>query len=94
GAKVKTYDPEAMENVKEVFGDQIEFCNDEYDAAKDADALLIMTEWPVFRTPDFSKLDGTLKNKLIFDGRNLYNTETMAELGYTYHSIGRATVNK
>ncbi|MEP2024809.1 MAG: UDP-glucose/GDP-mannose dehydrogenase family protein [Reichenbachiella sp.] len=92
GAKIKTYDPEAMENVKEVFGDQIEFCDDEYDAANGADALLIMTEWPVFRTPDFSKLDNTLKSKLIFDGRNLYNTETMKELGYTYHSIGRATI--
>lgn len=94
GAKIQTYDPEAMDNVKEVFGDQIEFCNDEYDAAKGADALLIMTEWPVFRTPDFKKLDNTLKEKLIFDGRNLYNTDTMAELGYTYHSIGRATVSK
>lgn len=93
GAKIKTYDPEAMENVKEIFGDEIEFCKDEYDAAQGTDALLIMTEWPVFRTPDFGKLDGALKNKLIFDGRNLYNTETMAELGYTYHSIGRATVN-
>ena len=93
GAKIKTYDPEAMENVKDVFGDQIEFCNDEYDAANGADALLIMTEWPVFRTPDFGKLDNTLKSKLIFDGRNLYNTATMAELGYTYYSIGRATIN-
>jgi len=93
GAKIKTYDPEAMDNVKEVFGDQIEFSQDEYDAAKDADALVIMTEWPVFRTPNFDKLDSTLKNKLIFDGRNLYNTDTMAELGYTYHSIGRATTN-
>ncbi|MEO9965320.1 MAG: UDP-glucose/GDP-mannose dehydrogenase family protein [Reichenbachiella sp.] len=92
GATIKTYDPEAMENVKEIFGDQIQFCNDEYDAAEGADALLIMTEWPVFRTPDFNKLGSTLKNKLIFDGRNLYNTDTMAELGYTYHSIGRATV--
>ncbi|UXX80804.1 UDP-glucose/GDP-mannose dehydrogenase family protein [Reichenbachiella carrageenanivorans] len=93
GAKIKTYDPEAMENVKEIFGNEIEFCKDEYDAAQGTDALLIMTEWPVFRTPDFGKLDSALKNKLIFDGRNLYNTETMAELGYTYHSIGRATVN-
>lgn len=93
GASIRTYDPEAMENVKEVFGDQIQFCQDEYDAAEGADALLIMTEWPVFRTPDFNKLDGTLKNKLIFDGRNLYNTQTMAELGYTYYSIGRAIVS-
>lgn len=93
GAAIKTYDPEAMDNVKEIFGEQIQFCQDEYDAAQDADALLIMTEWPVFRTPDFNKLNNTLKNKLIFDGRNLYNTETMTELGYTYYSIGRATVS-
>lgn len=93
GAKVKTYDPEAMHNVKEQFGNKIEFCSDEYEAATDADALLIMTEWPVFRTPDFDKLKQLLKNNLILDGRNLYNTETMKELGFTYHSIGRATIN-
>lgn len=93
GAKVKTYDPEAMENVKELLGDKIEFCKDEYEAASGADALLIMTEWPVFRTPEFDKLKGLLNNNLIFDGRNLYNTETMKDLGFTYHSIGRATVN-
>lgn len=92
GATIKTYDPEAMNNVKEIYGGQVQFCTDEYDAAQDADALLIMTEWPVFRTPDFNKLDHILKSKLIFDGRNLYNTETMAELGYTYYSIGRAIV--
>ncbi len=92
GAIIKTYDPEAMENVKGIFGDKITYCKDEYDAAKDADALLIMTEWPVFRTPDFDQLKGILKTPLIFDGRNLYNTDTMKEYGFTYHSIGRATV--
>ena len=93
GAKIKTYDPEAMENVKEQFGGQIEFCKDEYDAAENTDALLIMTEWPVFRTPDFDKLKSTLNNNVIFDGRNLYNTDTMKDLGFTYYSIGRATIN-
>ena len=93
GAKVKTYDPEAMENVKEVMGDRIEFTKNEYDAADGADALLIMTEWPVFRTPEFDKLQSLLKNKIIFDGRNLYNTDTMAKLGFTYYSIGRAPQN-
>ncbi|UXP30560.1 UDP-glucose/GDP-mannose dehydrogenase family protein [Reichenbachiella agarivorans] len=92
GVKIKTYDPEAMENVKEQFGDSIEFCKDEYDAAEGADALLIMTEWPVFRTPEFDRLKSSLKDNVIFDGRNLYNTETMAENGFTYYSIGRATV--
>ncbi|MEQ6118705.1 UDP-glucose/GDP-mannose dehydrogenase family protein [Reichenbachiella sp. MALMAid0571] len=93
GAKVKTYDPEAMENVKELLGDQIEFSKNEYEATKGADALMIMTEWPVFRTPDFDLLKTLLKNNLIFDGRNLYSTETMAELGFTYYSIGRAPQN-
>lgn len=93
GAKVKTYDPEAMDNVRELIGDKIEFSANEYEATKDADALMIMTEWPVFRTPDFDRLKDLLKNNVIYDGRNLYNTETMAELGFTYYSIGRAPQN-
>lgn len=93
GAKVKTYDPEAMENVKEILGDKIEYSKNEYEAAGGADALMIMTEWPVFRTPDFEKLKTLLNNNLIYDGRNLYNTDTMAELGFTYYSIGRAPQN-
>ncbi len=93
GAKVKAYDPEAMENVKEILGDKVEFSANEYEAADGADALMIMTEWPVFRTPDFDRLKDLLKNKLIYDGRNLYNTETMADIGFTYYSIGRAPQN-
>ncbi|MEQ9307103.1 MAG: UDP-glucose/GDP-mannose dehydrogenase family protein [Marinoscillum sp.] len=92
GAKVKAYDPEAMENVKEIFGDKILFADDEYDALVDADALMIMTEWPVFRTPEFERLSKSLKNKVIFDGRNLYELSLMEELGFTYHSVGRKTV--
>ncbi len=93
GANVKAYDPEAMENVKEILGDKVEFSANEYEAADGADALMIMTEWPVFRTPDFDRLKDLLKNKLIYDGRNLYNTETMADIGFTYYSIGRAPQN-
>ena len=93
GALIKTYDPEAMENVKGIVGDKIEYCKDEYDALQDADALLIMTEWPVFRTPDFNKIKSSLNQSLIFDGRNLYETDYMKELGFTYYSIGRSTVN-
>ena len=92
GAKIKTYDPEAMENVQNLIGDKITYANDEYDAAEGADALLIMTEWPVFRTPDFDKLKSCLKAPVVFDGRNLYHTAAMAELGFTYYSIGRAVV--
>lgn len=92
GAKVKAYDPEAMENVQGVFGDKIYFANDEYEALEGADALMIMTEWPVFRTPEFDKLSASLANKVIFDGRNLYDLEQMEELGFEYYSVGRKAV--
>ncbi|WP_258102694.1 UDP-glucose/GDP-mannose dehydrogenase family protein [Marinoscillum sp. MHG1-6] len=94
GVKVKVYDPEAMENVKEIFGDKIYFAHDEYDALESADALMIMTEWPVFRTPEFDKVATSLKNKVIFDGRNLYDLNQMHELGFDYFSIGRKTIKK
>ena len=93
GAKVKAYDPEAMENVKGIFGDSIYFAVDQYDALQDADALMIMTEWPIFRTPEFEKITSSLKNKVIFDGRNLYDPGKMEELGFEYHSIGRKKVH-
>ncbi len=93
GATVKCYDPEAMENVKQLIGDKATFCHDAYEAVDDADALFIATEWPVFRTPDFDRISKGLKNNVIFDGRNLYALRDMEELGFTYYSIGRATVN-
>ncbi|MEO9483224.1 MAG: UDP-glucose/GDP-mannose dehydrogenase family protein [Ekhidna sp.] len=92
GANVKAYDPEAMENVKDVFGDAIYYANDQYDALTDADALMVMTEWPIFRTPEFDKMAAALKNKVIFDGRNLYDLEQIQELGFEYHSVGRRIV--
>lgn len=92
GASVNVHDPEAMENVKKLFGNKIQFCDDQYDALKGADGLLIATEWPEYRTPDFDLMASTLKNKVIFDGRNLYSLETIAELGFNYFSIGRNTV--
>ncbi|QSE97951.1 UDP-glucose dehydrogenase family protein [Fulvivirga lutea] len=93
GAKVQAYDPEAMENVKGQIGDKIVYCDDQYSALENADALLIATEWPVFRTPDFDRVHSALKNKVIFDGRNLYNPDDMGELGFAYYSIGRTTIN-
>lgn len=93
GANIRAYDPEAMENVKGQLGEKIVYCDDEYAALKNADALFIATEWPVFRTPDFDKVISLLKNKVIFDGRNLYEPEDMRELGFTYYSIGREIVN-
>ena len=92
GAKVKAHDPEAMANVKKIYGDKIEFCQGPYHALEGADALFISTEWPEYRTPDFEKLSKALPSKVIFDGRNLYDLSAMKELGYTYYSIGRETI--
>lgn len=92
GAIVKAHDPESMENVKRLLGNKIQFCNSPYEAADQADAIFIATEWPEFRTPDFERLSSILKNKVIFDGRNLYDLANMKELGYTYFSIGRETI--
>jgi UDPglucose 6-dehydrogenase len=93
GVTIKAHDPEAMENVKKVIGDKIQYCPTPYDAAEGADAIFIATEWPEFRTPDFDKLATILKGKVIFDGRNLYELSLMKELGYAYYSIGREVVN-
>jgi UDPglucose 6-dehydrogenase len=92
GCKIRVYDPEAMKNVQELIGDVVEFSKSPYDAIEGADALLIVTEWPQFRTPDFERMDSLLKNKVIFDGRNLYELPQMQELGYTYYSVGRKSV--
>ena len=92
GAIVSVFDPEAMPNVKALLGDKVTFANDQYEAAKDAEALLIVTEWSVFRTPDFELLTSLLKNKVIFDGRNLYDLQKMIDLGFYYNSIGRKKV--
>lgn len=92
GVTIKAHDPESMENVKKIYGSKISFCDTPYEAAEQADAIFIATEWPEFRTPDFDKLNSILKNKIIFDGRNLYDLEEMRGLGYTYFSIGRETI--
>jgi UDPglucose 6-dehydrogenase len=93
GATVCAFDPEAMKNVKGVIGDKIEYANNQYDTLKNADALIIATEWNEFRTPDFSKIATSLKNKAIFDGRNLFDLAAIKDLGFHYESVGRATVN-
>ncbi|MCA0397869.1 MAG: UDP-glucose/GDP-mannose dehydrogenase family protein [Bacteroidetes bacterium] len=92
GATVTAFDPEAMKNVKQLLGDKISFVENQYDALKGADALIIATEWNEFRTPDFLKIVTSLKNKTIFDGRNLFDTAAIAELGFHYESIGRKPV--
>ena len=93
GATVATFDPEAMNNVKQLVGDKITFVDSQYDALQGADALVIATEWSEFRTPDFDKITSLLKNKAIFDGRNLFDLNQMEGLGYHYVSIGRRAIN-
>lgn len=89
GATVKVYDPEAMENVKAVFGGNLTYASSMYAATEDADFLVIATEWTMFRTPNFDALMTNLKDKTIFDGRNIYTKENLEELGFVYYSIGR-----
>lgn len=93
GAKLKVFDPEATENVKKKFGKKIEYTKTMYDAVTNADALIICTEWSMFRTPDFSRLKKELKQSAIFDGRNLYDVNDIEREGFYYESIGRKTIN-
>lgn len=88
GAKVKAFDPVAMEEAKRDLGDTITYAKDEYDALVDADALLLVTEWPEFRVPNFDVVGKLLKNKVIFDGRNIYDREELRENEFTYFGIG------
>ncbi len=93
GATVTAFDPEAMPNIKKLVGDKISYADNQYDALQNADALLIVTEWSVFRTPDFDQVTSILKNKVIFDGRNLYDLQKMIDCGFYYNSIGRKVVS-
>jgi len=91
GAKISAYDPEAMEKAKSILKD-VEFCTDPYEVSKDADALLILTEWNEFKEIDLNKIKSLLKNHLIIDGRNIYDPKTLKKEGFTYISIGREDV--
>lgn len=90
GATLKVYDPEAMEHVKALYCERLYFANDSYDAAEGVDALVVATEWSVFRSPDFSRLKSLMRQPLIFDGRNIYDHRKMEALGFSYKSIGRS----
>ncbi|MFT5480881.1 MAG: UDPglucose 6-dehydrogenase, partial [Bacteroidia bacterium] len=92
GASVCAFDPEAMANVKRLLGDGIDYVDNMYDAVQNADALIIATEWSEFRNPNFARVTEGLRNKLIFDGRNVFSLEKMEEMGYTYCSVGRRTI--
>ena len=92
GAEIIAYDPEAMSNTKSFLGNKIKYAKDQYSALKNADALAIITEWNVFRTPDLSKVKLLLKEPLVFDGRNVLSIDEMETLGFNYFSIGRRDV--
>ena len=92
GAIITVFDPEAMSNVKKLMADKVAYGENQYDVLKDADALLIVTEWSVFRTPDFDRIADLMKSKVIFDGRNLFDLQKMIDCGFYYNSIGRKTV--
>lgn len=92
GATIVAFDPEAMDNVKKLKGDSIQYATDPYAALDGADALIIVTEWSSFRTPDFDRMESAMNAKVIFDGRNLYDLHRMVDYGFYYNSIGRSTV--
>ncbi|MDB5210337.1 MAG: UDP-glucose dehydrogenase [Sediminibacterium sp.] len=92
GATVVAFDPEAMLNVKKLLGDKIKYAENQYAALDNSDALIIATEWSEFRTPDFEMINSRLKNKVIFDGRNVFDVAYISNLGYHYESIGRPKV--
>ncbi len=93
GAKIKAYDPEAMSNVKAIYNGQLTMAEDQYETLINADALAIVTEWSLFRTPSFKVMKELLNSPVIFDGRNLYDPGRMENLGFRYSSIGRTVVN-
>jgi UDPglucose 6-dehydrogenase len=92
GANVCAFDPEAMPNVKNLLGDQIDYATDEYQALQNVDALLICTEWGIFRNPNFKAMKDLMADAVIFDGRNLYELQDMQQLGFYYSSIGRQNI--
>jgi len=93
GADITAYDPEAMDNIKGVIGDKIKYAKRSMEALEGAEALLICTEWAAFRNPNFDKMKQAMSSPVIFDGRNLYETNKMEALGFTYHSVGRRPIN-
>jgi len=94
GARVQVHDPQALEVARRHFGDRVTYCDHNYDALADADALVIVTEWKPYRGPDFAKMRGLMPQPIIFDGRNLFEPERMRELGFEYYSVGRPRVSR
>jgi UDPglucose 6-dehydrogenase len=91
GARVQTHDPKATDSARTIFGDRVMYAADPYSAAHGADALVVMTEWLLYRNPDFERVRRLLRRPLLVDGRNLYDPDRMAALGFEYHGIGRSS---
>ncbi|HND75277.1 MAG TPA: UDP-glucose/GDP-mannose dehydrogenase family protein, partial [Saprospiraceae bacterium] len=89
GAKIRVFDPEAMDNVRRIYGEKLFYAVDQYEVLSDCDALMIMTEWNEFRSPQFDSMFHSIKDKVIFDGRNIFDPKEMQEKGFNYESIGR-----
>ena len=89
GAKIKAYDPKAMDSAKFIFADKIEYSKNSYETIENADALLLLTEWNEFRRPDFERIKTSMKNPVIFDGRNQYDKIRLEEKGFKYFCIGK-----
>jgi len=92
GVIIKAFDPVAMEEAGRILGDKIEFCNDKYETLVDADGLIVVTEWPEFRVLNYNILEKLMLEKVIFDGRNIYDAEELREHGFSYYSIGKQAV--
>jgi len=92
GVEIRAYDPVAIDEARRILDNRIEYTDDKYEAVIDADALVVVTEWPEFRVLNYRMLDKLMQEKVIFDGRNIYEAEEVAEYGYTYYSIGRKPV--
>src|SRR5207237_10250596 len=91
GVRLRVHDPEAMANVRALYGDKLVYCDRPYGALEGADGLAIVTEWQEFRHPDFEVMRRLMRERVIFDGRNLYETRIPTSFGFTYYSVGRAT---
>jgi UDPglucose 6-dehydrogenase len=91
GMRIRAYDPEAMATARAELGEAVTMCEDGYQALEGADALVVFTDWPQFRTPDFDIITAKLRRKVLFDGRNLYDPRSLAKRGFQYFCIGRPT---
>jgi UDPglucose 6-dehydrogenase len=89
GGSIAAYDPEAMEEAKKIFGNRIQLFPNNYGCLEGADALLLVTEWQAFRNPNFERMKSLMSQPVIFDGRNIYDSENLRELGFTYYGVGK-----